>query len=169
MNARGGFSTERPGHEAAYAIDNSNGTWWEPATNDDHPSLTLDLSPATEFDLHQQFTIDSCRIEFLAGSGGRRGGRGGAIGGPPAIDATPSMAASVAAHQYMIEASMDGTNYQTVLDKTANTVGKFTEFEEIPPTAARFVRLTLTGWPRGTPLGVVEFTVFGKPIEMVKR
>jgi len=34
----------------------------------------------------------------------------------------------------------------------------------------RFVRLTLTGWPRiGTSsLGIMEFTVFGKPVEQSK-
>jgi hypothetical protein len=40
------------------------------------------------------------------------------------------------------------------------------EFDELPPTACRFVRLTLTGWPRNatTPLGIIEFTVFGKAV-----
>ena len=76
-------------------------------------------------------------------------------------------ASTTIAHRYKIEASTDGTNYKTVLDKTDNNVTKFTEFEEIPPTACRFVRLTMTDWPRrGTStLGIMEFTVFGKPIE----
>ena len=180
MNALSSFSSERPGHEAAYAIDNSSGTWWEPATNDDHPTLTLDLSPATRFDPVEQFRIDSCRIEFMAGGGfgggfGRGGlGRGGfgrgaggggpGFGAPAAAEAvSPGTNAVVVAHQYKIEASLDGTNYTTVLDKTSNTVTKYTEFEEIPPTVCRFVRFTMTGWPRGTPLGIIEFTVFGKP------
>jgi hypothetical protein len=42
----------------------------------------------------------------------------------------------------------------------------YTEFDKILPTRARYVRLTATDWPRvGPPLGVVEFTVSGKPIE----
>jgi hypothetical protein len=46
-------------------------------------------------------------------------------------------------------------------------VTRYTEFEEIPPTACRFVRFTLTAWPRlaNANLGIMEFTVFGKPIE----
>jgi hypothetical protein len=66
---------------------------------------------------------------------------------------------------------MDGKNFTTVLDKTNNNVARFIEFEEIPPTKCRFVRLTVTGWPHkvGVPLGILEFTVFGKPVEPVKR
>jgi len=162
MNAQSSFSSQRPGHEAAYAIDNSNGTWWEPAEEDVQPSLTLDLGPATEFDPVQQFTIDSCRIEFIAGRG-----RFGFGGSPPATE--PANTGPIA-HQYKIEASSDGTTFTTILDKTSNNVTKYTEFEEIPPTACRFIRFTITGWPRNgdAPLGIMEFTVFGKPIEPVK-
>jgi xylan 1,4-beta-xylosidase len=157
MRSQSSFSSERPGREAAYAVDNSNGTWWEPAEDDKTPTLTLDLGAATEFDHVQQFTIDSCRIEFV--TGGRGFGRQGATTQPTA-DAT-------VAHQYKIEASADGAVYTTVLDKTRNNVTKYIEFEEIPPTACRFVRLTITGWPKvgNSNLGIMEFTVFGRPIE----
>jgi phage terminase large subunit-like protein len=70
------------------------------------------------------------------------------------------------AHRYTIAVSDDGKAFTTVRDKTRNTVTKYVEFDELPPTACRFVRLTLTGWPRNaaTPLGIVEFTVFGKAV-----
>lgn len=160
MRAQSTFSSQRPGHEAPYAVDNSNGTWWEPAEDDKQPSLTLDLGPATEFDHVQQFMIDSCRIEFVAG-GGRF-----AFGSTGQRQTTRPKNATLA-HQYRIEASTDGNTYTTVLDKTRNSILKYTEFEEIPPTACRFVRLTITDWPRvgRSNLGIMEFTVFGKPIE----
>jgi len=59
--------------------------------------------------------------------------------------------------------SMDGKSYTMALDQTKNNVSRNTIFEEIPPVKCRFVRLTLTKWPRTTPLGIIEFTVFGKP------
>jgi hypothetical protein len=37
------ISSQAPGHEAAYALDDSNGTWWAPAEDDKQPSITLDL------------------------------------------------------------------------------------------------------------------------------
>jgi hypothetical protein len=161
MNQRGRFSSQRPGHDAAYAVDDSNGTWWEPADDEAQPSLTIDLGSITEFETEQLFTVDSSRIEFLA----RGGGRGGAAA-PPAV-AAPS---GPSAFRYRIEVSLDGKEFSTVVDKTDNAVTKYTEFDEIPPSRCRYVRLTVTGWPRqANPLGVVEFTVFGKPVLPSKR
>lgn len=180
MNAQSSFSSQKPGHDAAYAIDNSNGTWWEPADDDAQPTLTIDLSPATRFDPVQTFTIDSARILFNGGGGfGGRGGAGrgrgggggfgpnGPGGGAAQAPATAPAGPPVNAYQYKIEASTDGTTFSTVLDQTKNTVSRNTIFEEIPPTTARFVRFTITNWPRNAgPLGVIEFTVFGKPIRV---
>ena len=162
MNAEGGASSERDGHYAAYALDNSNGTWWEPAADDKEPTITLDMSSATRFDAVQMFRIDSARIMFTTGQ--MRFGGPRRAGGPPPPPA-PEPDATVT-FQYKIEASTDGKTYTTVVDKTNNDVTKYIEFDEIPPTEARFVRLTITGWPhRQDPLGIIEFTVFGKAIE----
>jgi hypothetical protein len=157
MNSKSAFSSQRPGHEAAYAVDNSTGTWWEPTEDDPRPSITIDLGPATEFDPIQRFTVDSSRILFAAGRGFRQPG--------PAPTPAPNPN-GIVAHQYTIEVSDDGKDFSTLFDKTRNTITKYVEFDELPPTSCRFVRLTLTGWPRtaGTPLGVIEFTVFGKAV-----
>ena len=169
MHSQSAFSSERPGHEAAYAIDDSNGTVWQPAENDAQPTLTIDLIAPTEFETNQLFEIDSSRLEFAAGGGcGGRGARG-AAGAPPAAAPVPPAAAApnaITAFRYKIEVSMDGKQYTTVLDKTNNNVTRYTEFDEIPPTRCRFVQLTMTDWPRRgtTPLGITEFTVFGKSI-----
>ena len=66
------------------------------------------------------------------------------------------------AYQYKLEVSMDGETYNTVLDQTQNKIQRNTIFEEIRPVQCRFVRLTMTNWPRTTPLGIIELTVFGK-------
>ena len=164
MHQSGGFSSERPGHEAAYATDNSNGTVWQPAENDAQPTLTIDLVSPTEFETGQFFTIDSSRIEFATPAGGFGGARG-ARGAAPAPAPAPAPAVSGSkAFRFKIEASLDGKEYTTVLDKTNSQDTLYTEFDEIPPTKCRFVRLTITDWPRvGTaPLGITEFTLFGK-------
>jgi len=153
MNALSRASSERPGRDAAYAVDNSSGTWWEPATDDVQPTLTIDLSPATRFDVVQIFMIDSVRLMFNSGRGFGFGARGRA--GP----AEPNQ---VSAYQYKIEVSMDGQTYTMALDQTRNTILRNVIFEEIPPVKCRFVRLTLTNWPKATPLGIIEFTVFGR-------
>jgi xylan 1,4-beta-xylosidase len=160
MNALSRFSSQQPGRDAAYAVDNSSGTWWEPAPTDTLPTLTIELSPATRFDVVQLFAIDGVRLMF---NGGRRG-----FGRPPSTTAAPTIPAGIPstdAYQYKIEVSMDGKIYATALDQTKNILSRNTIFEEIPPVKCRFVRLTMTNWPRTTPLGILEFTVFGKPAE----
>jgi hypothetical protein len=160
MHSQNAFSSERPGHEAVYAIDDSNGTVWQPAETDAQPTLTLDLVAPTEFETNQFFVIDCARIEFAAGRGGGFGARGAA----PEPGAAAAASGGVTAFRYKVEASLDGKEYATVLDKTKNDGTLYTAFDEIPPTRCRFVRLTITDWPRRgtTPLGITEFTVFGK-------
>jgi len=48
---------------------------------------------------------------------------------------------------------------------------KCTEFDELRPAVCRCIRLTITDWPHiaNVPLGVLEFTVFGKGVETPKR
>ena len=152
MNALSKFSSEQPGRDAAYAVDNSSGTWWEPSPSDTLPALTIELSPATRFDVVQLFTINGVRLMF---NGGRRG-----FGRPSGTTQTASYV-----YQYKIEVSADGKTFTPALDQTKNSLSRNTIFEEIPPVKCRFVRLTMTNWPKTTPLGIIEFTIFGKPAE----
>ena len=173
MNALSQYSSQQPGHDAAYALDNSSGTWWEPSPTDTQPMLTVELSPATRFDRVQLFTVDSARLMFTGGGfggrgrGGRGAGRGETPGAGPAATETASAPAAprIDSYQYKIEGSLDGNTYTALLDQSTNTVVRNTLFDEFPPTKCRFVRLTMVNWPRTSPLGIIEFTVFGKPAE----
>ena len=149
MNTLSKVSSQQSGRDAAYTVDNSTATWWEPDSSDKQPTLTIELSPATRFDVVQLFIIDSARLMFK--SARRRFGR------PSATAAAVSEV-----YQYRIDVSLDGENYITALDQTGNTVSRNTIFNEIAPVKCRFVRLTMTGWPQTRPLGLIEFTVFGK-------
>ena len=165
-------SSARPGRDAAYALDNWNGTWWEPAEGDAQPSITVDLLQIAPFD--QPYTVDSSRIEFRArgGVGGRgaapAAGPGGAApaqggGGNLPLATQPPFSGSPA-FRYKLETSLDGNVFTPLVDKTTNTIIRYTEFDEFQPAQSRFVRLTFTDWPRTDqqPLGVMSFTVFGK-------
>ena len=138
-------SSEAPGRNAPYAFDNNARTWWAPAENDTEPWLVLDLGVATEADPVQEFIIESARILFTLPSGLKTGG------------AAPRI------RQYKIEASSDGETFKTVVDKTKNATDNAVEFDEFAPVQCKFVKLTITGWPKELPCGVLEFTVFGKP------
>jgi xylan 1,4-beta-xylosidase len=147
-------SSKAPGRDPAYALDDLNGTWWEPAEGDAQPSMTVDLLQIAPFD--RPYTVDSSRIIFTARASMDlgRGAEAPKFSGGPAF-------------QYKIEGSLDGKEFTTLVDKTRNNVIRYTEFDETPPTRCRFVRLTVTNLPRSAqqPLGISEFTVFGKYIE----
>jgi len=64
---------------------------------------------------------------------------------------------------YYAGGSTDGKSFSTVVDKTENDLDNAIEFDEITPIKCRHVRLTITGWPKDHPCGVLEFTVFGRP------
>ena len=145
MNALSKFSSQKDGYPAAYAVDDYSGTFWMPAEDDSQPTITVELSPATRFDVVQHFTVDAMRVMFY-GSGRRAPG-----------------AVALPVYKYKLEVSQDGEKYVTVLDKTNNNISKDTIFEEFSPINCRFVRLTVTDWPKQTPLGIIDFTVFGYP------
>ena len=154
MNALSTVSSEQPGRFAAYAVDNSSGTWWEPSETDSLPVLTIELSPATRFDVVQLFTVDAVRLMF-------KGSRWGFFRRSESAWQLPDPDV----YKYKVEVSMDGETYEKALDMTNNTISRNTIFEEIAPVKCRFVRLTVTDWPKTEPLGVIEFTLFGNPTE----
>ena len=151
------FSSETEGFYASYAIDNYSGTIWRPKADDPAPQITLDLSPATRFDVVEHFTIDGIRIMFNTARMARPAAGAAAGAGRPATTSLP-------VYKYKLEASQDGENFFTVLDKTGNTVPKENIYEDFQPANCRYVRFTVTDWPKGGgPLGIIDFTVFGYP------
>ena len=53
--------------------------------------------------------------------------------------------------QYKVEVSSDRKAFATALDKTENRVDRNIELDEIVGVRAGFVRLTITGAPKGMP------------------
>ena len=154
-------SSAKPGRGPEYALDNSTATWWEPADDDASPVLTISLSPAVDRDRVQTFQVDGARLLF--GSGARRRGAGGpGAGGPGAGGPGARGASSAPVYRYKIEVSMDGKDWRTALDQSANQVPRNVLFDEIAPVECRYVRLTLLDWPKSGPLSILDFSVFGR-------
>ena len=138
-------SSEAPGRDAQYAFDNYVRTWWEADANDPQPRLMIDLGFGNS---DQEFIINSSRIIFTAHKWLKRST--GIVTGP---------------YQYKIEVSSDGETFKTAIDKTKNNLIKNVEYDEIDPVRCRYVRLTITGAPPNVPVCIIEFTVFGNPVE----
>ena len=111
----------------------------------DKPTLVGDVNPSPLGD--GAHALSSSRIVFTAYKLKRSEG---IVPGP---------------YQYKIEVSSDGETFETALDKTKNNLTKNVEYDEIDPVKCRYVRLTITGAPPKVPVGIIEFTVFGNPVE----
>ena len=157
-------SSSAPGRDASYAFDNNIRTWWQPAPDDNAPSLTLDLGCRNPTDANQEFVVSSVRTLFDIAPPERSNlsvdGHSTWYPDAPRIPAPP-------AYQYRVEVSLDNKQFTTVLDRTGNTRANNVEFGEFAPVRTRWVRLTITGRPKDLPLAVLEFTVFGRPAEAV--
>jgi xylan 1,4-beta-xylosidase len=140
-------SSEAPGRDAPYAVDSNSRTWWSPAEDDREPWVIFDLGSASE----QHYIIDSARLLFTL---------------PVRLKNEGSPAR---VRKYKIEVSPDGESFETVVNKTRNNRDNAVEFDEIEPVQGRYVKLTITGWPDEVPVGVIEFTVFGKPGPIYSR
>ncbi len=163
MNTLSVFSSEKEGKYASYAIDDYSGTCWEPEDDDKEPYLMIDLSPATRFDVTEFFTIDGMRLMF--GSSRKRvrmNPANGAAGNSGAFRRMMRREFTAPVYKYRLEVSNDGENFTTLLDLTDNTASRNTIYHELPPTNCRFVKITFTDWPKTSPFGVIDFTVFGK-------
>ena len=64
--------------------------------------------------------------------------------------------------QFKLEISKDGKSYQPVWDRTGNLVDCDIQQGNWPAARGRYVKLTVTGAPKGVPAGILELTVFGK-------
>ena len=141
-------SSEAPGRNAPYALDNNARTWWAPTDDDTEPWLELDLAAGWS----QHYIVDSARILFTLPEG--------EVEDEYSPNNEPGRSRS---RRYRIEVSSDGETFTTAVDKTKNDKDNAVEFDEIAPTKCRYVRLTITGWPRDLRRGVLEFTIFGVP------
>lgn len=156
-------SSASPGRDAQYAFDDNVRTWWQPADNDPQPWLMLDLGCRNPSDANQEFLIDSARILFDTAP--RPGPEDLVVDGHGRWFQKSPRPARPEPYRYKLEASLDNKTYSVVADRTENSAANNVEFVQFAPVRSRFVKLTITGAPKGVPTGVLEFTVFGKSAE----
>jgi len=135
-------SSEAPGRSALYATDNSIRTWWEAAADDPAPWL--------EIDLESRFEVQAIRLLWAEPHLDYEAGR---QPGP---------------FQFRLETqAADEAPWQSALDATANQQDLLIDYRVLPtPVLARRLRLTITGWPKGMPPALLEFTAFGRGIPL---
>ncbi len=129
-------SSFRDGDVPDCAVDNYARTAWQ-AESDTLPQWL-------HVDLWGTYTIASARLIFLERCIDRSRGE--------------------AVFQYLLEGSPDGVNWFTVCDRRDSRADGHIRYETWAPCAAGHVRVTITGVPRGSTAGIVDFCVFGNEV-----
>lgn len=171
-------ATEQPGFYVSYGFDNYSGTIWKPDPSDKTPSVIIDLSTADGINVIDLFDVDGLRIIFGNNERVRNFAGPAAQGAAPAPGARPAArpaapsfptgggmfmpAGGLPVYKYKLEGSMDGKDFYMLVDRTDNTRIADCTFDDIAPRQCRYVKLTVTGWPEGINLGIIEATVFGR-------
>ena len=114
-------------------------SWWQPATEDENPTLTVQTSfSGTPIDIY------SARIIWRdVGLDIKKGVLAGAFG-------------------YKIEAEDGDGKWICVLDRSESREDLVIDYRPLLHVKAKRVRLVICNWPQGIAPGVVNFTVFGR-------
>ena len=129
-------SSHAPGRDALYALDDSLTTWWQPAEDDDAPTLTVTLS-------QKPMEIRSLRLIWRdVGLDLQKGHLPGAFG-------------------FTVDAKTADGTWCCVLDKSDNNVDMSIDYLPLLPASATEIRLKITASPAHVTPGLVNFTVFG--------
>jgi hypothetical protein len=135
MNKSIRASSQSAGRDPLYANDGCMHTFWQPAADDPAPSLVVNLDGV--YDIHAFRVI--WRDEGLDYDNG-------VLPGP---------------FKFALFVSSDGTSWQCVDDATGNDVDMLIDYRPIDATQGKFVKLEITGAPRGITPAVIDFTAFG--------
>ena len=131
-------SSYAPGHFPLYAVDEALHTWWQPAAEDKEPSLGVLLAG--------RFHVSAFRVMWKdIGMDIQNGVYGGA-------------------YQYVIETSVGGKEWTTVVDMSQNKTDLAVAYHPIDTVIATHVRIRILGAPKGITPGLLNFTAFGESV-----
>lgn len=135
-------SSEAPGRDAYYVIDDAIHTWWEPAIDDAAPWVEVDLNWGTK----AQYAVAASRILWKEpGLDYGAGRKPGPVG-------------------FLLEALVGKGPWQTLIDARDNATDLLIDYRTFPLQRADKVRLTITRRPQGINTGVLELTMFGRAV-----
>jgi hypothetical protein len=131
-------SSQAPGRDPAYAVDNYVRTWWQPAKTDAAPWLELDLGGS--------FPLRFARIVF----------------GDEGLDYKAG--AVPAPYLHRILGSADGSNWKLLCESSKSEEERHIVLQKLEACEpCRYVRLESLEAPLGMELAVIDFSVFGPP------
>ncbi|HEY0868214.1 MAG TPA: family 43 glycosylhydrolase [Fimbriimonas sp.] len=131
-------SSESPGRDAMYAVDNGIRTWWEAAPDDREPWLEVDLRSGGR----DAFNVAAIRILWREpGLNFAKGVLPGPVG-------------------YLLEGRIGDGPWRVLLDRRESATDLLIDYRTFEPTLADRLRLTVVKTAKGIGVGVIEFTAF---------
>jgi len=131
-------SSFAPGQTPDYTIDDNCRTWWQPAADDQHPALTIDLKTV--------YDVAGVRILWAE----------------PGLDYKKGVLPGPIRYRVLYQ-TKKGDEWQTAFDGSDNETDFLIDYRTFAPVQARRLKLEIVGSPKGMETGVLEFTAFGKP------
>lgn len=130
-------SSAAPGRGTVYAFDESALTWWQPADDDNEPTLYIDLEAT--------YVCEASRIMWRE------------IG----LDYDNGILPE--SFKYIIESrpTLNEGEWEVMLDMSKNEKDLVVDYQTFAPIVAREIRLRVLSWPKGTRPAVTSFTIFG--------
>lgn len=120
---------------ALYSIDENIKSYWAPSDDDTAPALTVYLT--------HEYDVSAVRVIWRERE----------------LDIDNGILP--APIRYTVEVSVDGKEWETLLDKSENTCDLLIDYEPTETRLAKYARLNILGGGAKLP-GVIDFTVFGK-------
>ena len=133
-------TSEMPGRDALYAVDENVLTWWQPTPEDKERAITVDLGAQLGYNISAiRLAWRDIGMETLDG----------VYPGP---------------YQYVVEylAPGDRENWKMLVDASENERDLNIDYRTFPTVAATHLRLRILGAPKGIEPALVDFTAFGK-------
>lgn len=134
-------SSEMPGRDGIYALDENALSWWQPLPEDKEPSLTVDT---LIYRGKSELMLYAARVVWRYIGMDVMGGK------------LPTPV------KYRIEALTPEEKWVCILDKTDNQEDMYFDYQLLMPTYAKKVRLVITERPKDMEVGVIDFSVYGK-------
>jgi hypothetical protein len=130
-------SSNAPNLSGRLAVDDDLRTWWQPAADDQAPTLTSNLTTPGA-------VVRAVRVIWRdVGLNTKAGARPGVF-------------------RYRVEVQTAANTWTTVIDRGRSTDDLLIDYRECPATPGTASRLVIVGAPPGITPGVAEFTVFGE-------
>lgn len=132
-------SSSAPGRDAIYATDENLMSWWQPADDDETPTLEIPIAP---------YGMNCCAMRILWRD----------------VDLSLQHGNLPGPIKYKLEICdtfKEDCHWVTVVDRSESEEDLIVDYRTFEAVRGNRIKLTILGWPKGIKPGVMNISVFG--------